>query len=465
MNLEVLDAFTWSFSLFESIFLRAVHEDYIECILLFTLFIASWMSHIINNRPAFRQGAGDGIVCGFLSVPSVLAAIDSSLLYPTVSLNLSLAIIFILSKALVPTTDFKFSLTIPFLVTALFSYVTQEDIIMMLCAVFFGIFVITCLMKYAPGSFSIGEFVMVSSLSSLPIRAIFDSSDDIERFCAIFIVFGVLCLALALLIKRPVIVLVVIFAVILSFNEIKEVIKFVLNMQRILLLVYCAAVCLIFILISAFWKGLSKFPQIIQRKFFHLMALFVFVPPVIIDSQFLRLCISGAIFVFLFIESLRITRFPYLAKIVENYVADFIDERDSNELILTHLFLLLGLGLPVLLTDDEVCGYLSIHVCGISVLAVGDAAASIFGVYYGKHKWPGSKKSYEGTAGAFIGTWVTLSIINIIGNAGINIKEIMCLIIPSLVGAFDEAFTSQIDNLTLPFVMIPSIVCSFYMIT
>lgn len=204
------------------------------------------------------------------------------------------------------------------------------------------------------------------------------------------------------------------------------------------------------------------------------MALLVFVPPVLIDSDFLKLCISGAIFLFLIIESFRIVRFPYVSKLVESYVAGFIDERDSNELILTHLFLLLGLGLPVLLTpnylnrdfkDFQDSILISIRICGISVLAVGDAAASVFGVYFGKHKWPGSKKSYEGTAGAFFGTWITMSIILAIAEKSFSFGKCLALIIPSIMGALDEAFTSQIDNLTLPFVMIPPIVCSFYLLS
>lgn len=204
------------------------------------------------------------------------------------------------------------------------------------------------------------------------------------------------------------------------------------------------------------------------------MALLVFVPPAILDSDFLKLCISGAIFVFLIIESLRIVRFPFIAKIVESYVAGFIDERDSNELILTHLFLLLGLGLPVLLTPNQLnqnlgslenSVKLSIKVCGISVLAVGDAAASVFGVYFGRHKWPGSKKSFEGTAGAFFGTWITMFTILAIDEKEMSFRKILALVVPSIVGSFDEAFTSQIDNLTLPFVMIPPIVCSFYLLS
>ena len=43
---------------------------------------------------------------------------------------------------------------------------------------------------------------------------------------------------------------------------------------------------------------------------------------------------------------------------------------------------------------------LGLHVsqlCGLMCIGVGDTFASVIGTQYGKHKWPGSKKSFEGT--------------------------------------------------------------------
>lgn len=488
-NLEVLDSITWSFVFCLSILIRIYQGFFIDAIFLFILLVTSWTVSFLNDRPQFRQGAGNGIICGFLSVPATLASVGSPLLYPALLVNIIFSLLFILSPTLVPTTDFRFNIIVSFLVTFLFS-LSNENLYVLSITALFGLMVISCLMKYASGSFTIGEFVMVSTLSCLPIKLIFTEENGVTRFSSIFIVFGVLCLSLSLFIKRPISIFIVILAFVLSIHDIPIVLAYVFEKKKLLLIVYCALICFIFVFLSTFWKGLQKFPQIIQRKFFHLMALLVFVPPIVVDSEFLKLCICGSIFVFLVIESLRIVRFPVIAKVVENYVSGFIDERDSNELILTHLFLLLGLGLPVLLTpinfwsnltsNPYLCHFcdskenswicysleLSIYVCGISVLAVGDAAASVFGVYYGKHKWPGSKKSFEGTAGAFVGTWITMSVILlIVVRGGSAFKMILTLVVPSLIGAFDEAFTSQIDNLTLPFVMIPPIVCSFYLLS
>jgi dolichol kinase len=109
-------------------------------------------------------------------------------------------------------------------------------------------------------------------------------------------------------------------------------------------------------------------------------------------------------------------------------------------------------------------GAFSVHICGISILAVGDAIASIIGVNFGRHKWPGSTKSLEGSAGAFIGTWICLLIVEQFREIGLGWRRLLRLALPALIGAFDEAVTSQIDNLTLPFVMIPHIVMTSYLL-
>ncbi|KAH0787128.1 dolichol kinase-like [Histomonas meleagridis] len=465
MNLETLDAITWSIGTVLSIILKTYNHKIVDAILLFVLLILSTVLNNINNRPTFRQGAGNGIICGCLAIPSALAALESNLFQISITISISTVLLFIITKSLTPTTDLKVCPWAPLIVTYGSSLLYQWEIKYLLqcfLAVSLSLFVLTVLIRFAPNSFTIGEFIFVSSLVSLPIPSAMNST-GITKFSSVFIIFGVICIALALCVKRPIIVFVVLVPIIITLKDIPEVISYIIQFNHLLLVGYCGIVCVIFILISMFWKGLKHFPQIIQRKFFHLMALLVFVPPVLINPSFLKLCISGAIFVFLFIESLRVTKFPFISSIINNYVADFIDERDGGELVLTHLFLLLGLGLPVLLADIDSPGSIRVKICGISVLAIGDAAASVIGVNFGKHKWPGSKKSYEGTVGAFVGTWLCMFIIQLFAKIEFSLLDLLSLAFPSLIAALDEAFTSQIDNLTLPFVMIPWICfCSVF---
>lgn len=481
LNLESFDSMAWSYAISVATFIRWAQHFYFDAFILILLLFSGWIFSIYDVRPHFRQGAGKGIICGTFSVPAALASIGSPLTHSAVALDFTISLLFILSPNLIPSMDFRFNIIVTLLVTFLFSF-GNENIIILMISVVFGLFVLSCLMKFAPGSFTLGEFIMVSTLSSLPIKLIFTTEDKITHFSSIFIVTGVLCLTLSLSFAKSYTISIVLIAFLLTIKDLPTVIQYIFGPQRLLLILYCGIICAVFIFISAYWRGLHKFPQIIQRKFFHLMALLVFVPPIMIDPTFLKLCVSGAIFVFLIIESLRLVRFPYVATYVENYVSAFIDERDSNELILTHLFLLLGLGLPVLIIPNDVTTLslpfisslknelfpmtiLTLRICGNSVLAIGDAAASIFGVYFGKHKWPGSRKSYEGTFGAFIGTWITMCVIICIASRDFPVKILLAQLLPAIFGALDEAFTSQIDNLTLPFIMIPPIVFDYFVLS
>lgn len=463
MHLEDLDALTWSVGLVAALAARMIASDMMGVFFMLVLLVIAGVLSRVNQLPSFRHGAGHGIVGGLIAVPSALAAVGSPYFATALSVSLTFAFMFMFSKRTAPIFDWKVTPLVPAIVVLSIGHFLSVSYIMEICCVAMGLWTLTCLMKYAPGSFTLGEFFMVSILSSLPVHAIW-TTKGITFFSSLFILSGVLCLTVSLVGKMPICVFVLIIPMIICVKDIIFVLKYVFELKHVLLVGYCGIVCVIFVVISIFWKGLSKFPQIIQRKFFHLMALLVFVPPVMLDYEFLKLCVSGAIFVFLVIESLRIVRFPFVASIIENYVSSYIDERDSAELILTHLFLLLGLGLPVLLTGSDTHGYLSVHICGISVLAIGDAAASIVGVKFGKHKWPGSKKSYEGTAGAFLGTWLCMLVIEQFREVNLSWKNFIATAIPAIVGALDEAFTTQIDNLTLPFVMIPFIVISKHLL-
>lgn len=458
MSLEFRDSTIWSYGLI----IIAIHDafagDIHYSIYLAILLILAWLNNLIHERPVFRHGSAPQIVGGLLSVPTALVALESNHAFDALLISITFAFLFLLSKQRFPTLDFKFSIVVLIGFPCLVSYFSNQNIILSLVTIIFSSFVITVIMRKATGSFTVGEAIMVATLSGLPIRTVIDFENPLVQIDSALILDGILCLCMGLLIRRPICIVFGFLPLYFAVYHYKYLIQFIFDIKRIAIIGYCAAVCVIFILISVFWKGLSNFPQIVQRKFFHIMALLVFIVPVSMDVILMRFAISGAIYIFLFVEMLRLTRFPFVATMIESYVGDFLDERDSGELILTHLFLLLGCGLPVIFSSNEGFGGMACKVCGISVLAIGDAAASAIGIKFGKHKWPGSKKSIEGTIGAFFGTWITIVVLTSIGVFNIDIIKSLLLSIPSLVGALDEAFTSQIDNLTLPFVILPFVV-------
>ena len=84
---------------------------------------------------------------------------------------------------------------------------------------------------------------------------------------------------------------------------------------------------------------------------------------------------------------------------------------------------------------------------GIISIGVGDAAASLVGQRFGKHRWPSSRKTIEGTLGAvtfqLLGIFI-LQIIHVPGSSLSAITVISVILISCL-----EAFSGHIDNLVV----------------
>nr|XP_006817759.1 PREDICTED: dolichol kinase-like [Saccoglossus kowalevskii] len=129
----------------------------------------------------------------------------------------------------------------------------------------------------------------------------------------------------------------------------------------------------------------------------------------------------------------------------------FIDDRDVGIPILTHIYLLLGFSLPVWLyplQHDQGCTLLMYS--GVLSLGIGDTAAALFGSMYGHYKWPGSKKTKEGTAAAIV---LQILFCCLLSLCGVKIPSWASVIFAVVCTSLLESFTSQIDNIILPLFM------------
>ncbi|KNC87295.1 hypothetical protein SARC_00576 [Sphaeroforma arctica JP610] len=97
-------------------------------------------------------------------------------------------------------------------------------------------------------------------------------------------------------------------------------------------------------------------------------------------AEFMRLAFAVAVSAFVLLEYLRIARVWPLGEDLQDFLTKFTDERDSGPVILTHLYLLVGIALPLWLTSS------------MQSIGIGDATASFVGVRYGVHKWGASTK-------------------------------------------------------------------------
>ncbi|XP_030625281.1 dolichol kinase [Chanos chanos] len=193
------------------------------------------------------------------------------------------------------------------------------------------------------------------------------------------------------------------------------------------------------------------------RKYFHLLAVFTFAPGLALDRPLLHLAAVVCLAAFLFLELVRFFRIRPLGTVLRQLLTLFLDERDSGPLILTHIYLLLGLSLPIWLSPGPCIpkGGLKgaaglVPYAGVLAVGVGDTVASIFGSSVGEIRWPGTKKTLEGTATSVFAQIIGVALF-LIADGNINLNASYSWIVGSItIVAMLEAYTSQIDNLLLP---------------
>lgn len=113
----------------------------------------------------------------------------------------------------------------------------------------------------------------------------------------------------------------------------------------------------------------------------------------------MHIAFSVGLAALIFFEYIRYFAVVPFGKEIHLFLVGFLDERDGGPIILSHLYLLMGCAAPVWLAEHHILAGLS----GIFALGVGDAMASIVGKRFGRHRWPGTIKTVEGTM-AFVGS-------------------------------------------------------------
>ncbi|KAF9172462.1 hypothetical protein BGX21_005332 [Mortierella sp. AD011] len=193
-----------------------------------------------------------------------------------------------------------------------------------------------------------------------------------------------------------------------------------------------------------------------RRKYYHALAVVMFIPGYLADEPFMHIAFSVGLAALIFLEYIRYFAVVPFGKEIHLFLVGFLDARDGGPIILSHLYLLVGCATPVWLAEQHVLAGLS----GIFALGVGDAMASIIGKRFGKHRWPGTIKTVEGTiafvvsvmiaAGAvFVGMWLMsfvfggYSIARSVAAAGSSLSSSMGL------GA-TKAFSPQAQTHSLP---------------
>ncbi|KAG1747091.1 uncharacterized protein EDB91DRAFT_1048558 [Suillus paluster] len=185
-----------------------------------------------------------------------------------------------------------------------------------------------------------------------------------------------------------------------------------------------------------------------RRKFFHALAVVMFLPGVAVDPAFTHLAFSAAFALFIFAEYVRYFAIYPFGAAVHLFMNEFLEQKDSGTAILSHFYLLTGCAGSLWLEEPSRL----LQYTGILALGIGDALASIIGKRIGRHRWSStSSKTLEGSA-AFV--------LSLVGSAWLlrlcglteEFSTLRYTIVVTLSCAL-EALSEQNDNLTLPLYM------------
>ena len=230
------------------------------------------------------------------------------------------------------------------------------------------------------------------------------------------------------------------------WNEFLNCVYYFFFTKTFKLFIYWTMILIIFFnLYNKYIITSLKIKQIIKRKFFHFLGFFIIVPGIYyLDKNIFKLITIIVSYLFIVIEIIR--NFPILKnfnwiKSINTFIKESIDTRDSENFVLTHLFLMTGMVSSVFFEFTK----FEYYFLSIIILGIGDAMCSIVGTKYGKTKiYPGNNRTLEGSLGGLICSLIIFMILR--GKLIIEIKELIGFFLVFLY----EGYTLEIDNLVLP---------------
>ncbi|KAA3456624.1 dolichol kinase isoform X1 [Gossypium australe] len=187
----------------------------------------------------------------------------------------------------------------------------------------------------------------------------------------------------------------------------------------------------------------SKIERILLRKYYHLLAVLMFLPALIYQPKFLDLAFGAALAVFLVLEIIRVWRIWPLGQLVHQFMSAFTDHRDSDLIIVSHFSLLLGCALPIWMSSGFNDRPLT-PFAGILSLGIGDTMQISYT----------SEKTIEGTAAGITSVLAACSVLlPLLASTGYFLTQHWFpIFIAVTTSGLLEAYTTQLDNAFIPLV-------------
>jgi len=245
--------------------------------------------------------------------------------------------------------------------------------------------------------------------------------------------------------------------------------------SRLCILLFWTVSILLFLVIIPLVESTGWLRQIVIRKLFHFFACFLFVPAAILEPRLLSVAYAVATALLVVVEAIRLCKeWMPMGRFIDAYFRLFVDSRELGSvgsdggkrpvLVLTPIYLLVGCAVPHWVSEamlwrgdtqpEEPPFAAMLKFAGILCVGIGDAVAAIFGSTYGTARWPGTKRTFDGSLGFFVSMFMGLNNISLWTGLAAHAFVLRAPAIPLVFFiakvALVEAYTTQIDNLVLP---------------
>ncbi|SPJ08188.1 phosphatidate cytidylyltransferase, putative [Plasmodium sp. DRC-Itaito] len=253
-----------------------------------------------------------------------------------------------------------------------------------------------------------------------------------------------------------------------AINTLYVLINILISRMNYLLIVAWIIITISYLIyINSLIEKKKKLPYV--RKHYHfLLFTNVYLSFITNKVDVLIIFLSFCFFLFIFVELIRkiCEHFFPSCKVIKRFISRFIDERDNNGLVVTHIYLLTGVYIPILIDiifnnsnyinrkNQSIYNFskanFTLYTSALNTICIGDSMAAIGGMLY---PWPKIKntnnKSCAGSLFFFISTFISLLIFNYPFETNF-LAHINIFFIISIFGALFEAYIHHIDNLMLP---------------
>ncbi|KAJ2677790.1 dolichol kinase [Coemansia spiralis] len=180
----------------------------------------------------------------------------------------------------------------------------------------------------------------------------------------------------------------------------------------------------------------NKFVLHLKRKSYHLLSVLMFVPGFLLARQFLHFAFTVALVLFVAVEAVRALDISPWGPKINMFISKFTDHRDAGQIVTSHFYLLFGCALPVWLGGPSTIACLA----GVLSLGLADTAASLAGMKLGRVRWPGTAKTFEGTAGFVVSLFSAALLVEALAS-GISSQR------AQQAAATNDVIVQEIDNI------------------